>query len=367
MMRRLLILNGLAIIAVVCNHASGWGLTAMFWWVNLYRPVSSPNFSQYGSLPHLCLIAVKQLTLFSVPAFLFTSGYFVAYAVRGEQNQLSWKMVRIRISKLMVPYLIWSILIFIGDFLIHQVYSFKEYIWMLLSGGADIAYYYVIALVLLFLLSPLIVPLVKTRWIETLLISFIIQFGIIGLKNVIILGYKAPSWFQSILISDLFPGRYILYFTLGMVMCLQFQTIKRLLMDYKIIILISTFIMGSFAIISSEEFQTLLNGSLFGLNLIFSSLYALLFISGFLTFENVSFPLSKQLMEIGSKSFGIYLIHGEVLKFISKVIYHTLPFIFTHQLLYQVILISLSIILPIGMMKLIIKSPVRWSYNYLFG
>ena len=49
MNRKLFLLNGLAIQAVVANHASGWGITAMFWWAHRYLPVESPNFDQLGS------------------------------------------------------------------------------------------------------------------------------------------------------------------------------------------------------------------------------------------------------------------------------------------------------------------------------
>ena len=53
-----MLLNGLAILAVVFNHASGWGYTAMVYWADRYRPVTVPNFDQvwspsfYGLIDH---------------------------------------------------------------------------------------------------------------------------------------------------------------------------------------------------------------------------------------------------------------------------------------------------------------------------
>ena len=78
MRRQIPILRGLAILAVVYNHATGWGYTAMFWWADRYRQVGSlPNYDQMGSLPYYVLAVIQQLAQFSVPAFLFISGFFI--------------------------------------------------------------------------------------------------------------------------------------------------------------------------------------------------------------------------------------------------------------------------------------------------
>lgn len=112
MTKRLFLLNGLAILAVVCSHATGWGSIAMSPWADRYRLVVGPDYDQTGTLPYYMLLAMKCLMPFSVPAFLFVSGFFVAYAARGSQSALSWKMVIVRLRNLLVPYLIWSVVIF---------------------------------------------------------------------------------------------------------------------------------------------------------------------------------------------------------------------------------------------------------------
>jgi hypothetical protein len=75
MIKRLLYMNGLATIAVILFHASGWGFIAMFFWADQYRTVASPNFDLIGSLPYFALRVIEQIVSFGVPAFLFVSGF----------------------------------------------------------------------------------------------------------------------------------------------------------------------------------------------------------------------------------------------------------------------------------------------------
>jgi hypothetical protein len=46
MIKRMLYLNGLAVLTVILYHSSAWGFIGMFFWTDRYRPVSVPNFDQ---------------------------------------------------------------------------------------------------------------------------------------------------------------------------------------------------------------------------------------------------------------------------------------------------------------------------------
>ena len=96
MVRRLYLLTGIAIFAVVLNHAAGWGFTSMFWWVNRYSSLTPPNYDQVGSLSYYFLVVLKQITTFSVPAFLFVSGFFVTYAYKGVDHQSKFILKRLQ-------------------------------------------------------------------------------------------------------------------------------------------------------------------------------------------------------------------------------------------------------------------------------
>ena len=108
--KKLLILNGLAIIAVPLHHAAAYGLQAMFYWTDRYRPVSVPNFDQINSISYYVTTAIRQLDAFSVPAFLFISGYFIAFMARGEKSEVTWSLVTARVKTLLPPFLIWTVI-----------------------------------------------------------------------------------------------------------------------------------------------------------------------------------------------------------------------------------------------------------------
>jgi hypothetical protein len=93
MIRRLLYLNGLAILAVILFHTSGMGFIAMFAWTHRYLPVTVPNYDLFGSSAYYGLRVVEGIVVFSIPAFLFISGFFIAFATGRTKSKVSWEFV----------------------------------------------------------------------------------------------------------------------------------------------------------------------------------------------------------------------------------------------------------------------------------
>jgi fucose 4-O-acetylase-like acetyltransferase len=175
MVRRLYPLTGLAIIAVVLNHSAGWGFTDMFWWVNRYTSLTSPNFDKIGSLSYYFLVLLKQITTFSVPAFLFVSGFFVTYASKKSDNNS--KFITKRLQNLLITYVFWSCLIFIFDYSQATVHTPLSYLWALVTGNATPPYYYIPVICELYILSPWIVSLARIKWKLLLISSMLLQLG----------------------------------------------------------------------------------------------------------------------------------------------------------------------------------------------
>jgi hypothetical protein len=84
-----------------------------------------------------------------------------------------------------------------------------------------------------------------------------------------------------------------------------------------------------------------------------------------LAFENVRLP--GFLHQLGLDTLGIYLIHQTVLLVTPKIIYHALPFVLGIQAIYQPLLIAIAVGVPILLMWLIRKLPVRKYYRLIFG
>jgi len=366
MYRRLSTLYGLAILAVVISHTTGWGITAMFWWAHRYRPVTSPNFDQFGTLPYYILIILQQLSFFSVPAFIFGSGFFVAYASRGSSTQVSWKTIRSRLSYLLIPYLIWSVLIFSIDYLQGIKFQPIEYIYKLIFGQAVPPYYFIPVLCQLFLLSPFILPIVKKSPKFALIISGLFQL------IVLILHYNTLLKFLSIgayLVSfpEWFFGNWIFFFTLGSVAGTYITEFKLWITKLKWFSLFILFVFGCLQILESEFLYRLTGIDARGPEAITSSIYAFSFILVFFAFENIKIPFSRHLVQLGKYSYGIYLIHYSVLFFTARLIYHFAPIILGKVLIFQIFLIAVGLAFPLIMMILVEKSRGRKYYRYLFG
>lgn len=367
MKRQIPLLRGLAILAVVCNHATGWGYIAMFWWAHRYRQVGPlPNYDQLGSLPYYGLIIIQQLVLFSVPAFLFISGFFIAYAARGNPSMLSWRVVRARITNLLWPYLVWSLAIFVGDFLQGTSYSPVEYIRRLAAGKATGAYFFVPLLCQFYLLSPFIARWGKAKSGQLLLASALIQWTVTGLVYLRLFGVVLPDIRR---LSDWVFIWWASYFPLGVVCGFHLKLVRQWLSRFKWELLTATVALGALSIIESEMLYNLTQdyGWARGVSKLSTFLYAVAFILLFLAFDKISFPFTRTIDRIGIRSYGIYLLHPEVMEFAARVIYHIAPWLLAYQVLYQPVLVASSMGIPLLFMAGVAKSPARKFYRYLFG
>lgn len=338
----------------------------MVWWAHRYRPVTSPNYDQVGTLPYYGLIAIQQLATFSVPAFLFISGFFIAYAARGSQPTLSWKVVRARITNLLWPYLVWSLVIFVGDFLDGMSYSLLEYLRRLAVGGATGAYFFVPLLCQLYLLSPFIARWGKVRGSQLLLASALIQLTATGLLYLRLFGVVLPHVRR---LSDWMFFWWAFYLPLGVVCGFHFKLVKQWLSRFKWGLLMATIALGALSIIESEVLYNLTqdDGWAHGVSKFSTFLYAVTFILLFLAFDKISLPFTRTIDWIGARSYGIYLLHPKVMEFVARVICHIAPWLLAHQVLYQPVLVVSSMGIPLLFMAGVARSPAKKFYRYLFG
>jgi peptidoglycan/LPS O-acetylase OafA/YrhL len=372
MLKRMLLLNGLAIIGIVLSHSIKWANTAMFWWTDQYRPVAVPNYDQMNTASYFAMVVLQKVGVFAVPAFLFISGFFVAYAARGKST-LTWKMVGVRLKNLLIPYLIWSIIIFVVDFFQGTTYPPVEYLRRLLLCDAVPAYYYVFLLCQLYILSPLLAPFAKARSHLLLSISLIIFVAIVSLFYVKL--YSELAGIEMPFIDRLLalvPGRsflrFIFFFVMGMVSGFHLQRFKQWLQRFKWHLLTIAIVSAPLAIIETELIFQLTGmdwrGGIFTLT---GALYAISFILAFMAFDRVTIPFSKTIYELGLASFGIYLLHTTALEFFARVIRKLTPWLLAYQGVFMCVVTALAVAGPFLFMKLVSKSPLRKYHRYLFG
>ncbi len=371
MIRRLLILNGLAILGVILFHSSGWGFVAMFAWVHRYMPATTDTFAQAGGTAYYAFRLIEQLIVVSIPAFLFVSGFFIAFATGRTHKTVGWNIVGARIKNLLIPYLLWSLLAFaMGMVLDGRRLSPLAYVQLLLTGGATPAYYYVILLCQFYLFSPFLVPLAKKHWVLLLSVALVLQLAVQILQYPVILGLDVPSGMQPFVdrVPKWFFATRAFWFTLGVVFGFHLKTLKAWITRYKWVWLGLTVVTYVLGVIEWEMYikwsghigmahrETLLD-----------NVFSIAFIFAFFAFANVSILWSKQLGWLGGKSFGIYMAHVPVMEVTARAIYHLAPWLLAYQILFQPILIVLGLGIPLLLIVLMERSPARRYYQYVFG
>jgi peptidoglycan/LPS O-acetylase OafA/YrhL len=372
MNKRLLILSGLSIIAVVVNHASHKGFTAMFWWTDRYRAVTVPNYDQLGSLSYYGLVVAQKLSVFSVAAFFFISGVFIAYAALGSQSSISWVVVRRRVINLIPPFLIWSIIFLMARYVLGVRYTTGEIFSSIFTISYS-PYFFVPLLIVYYLISPFLAPLAKKSWKVLLLITaLILLFAVINSYANLLnwdtdVGSVSVRPLRKLLCHQFIE--YIFYFVLGLVCGFRLPQLNNQLVKIKWGLLVGVVLFGVFAAIEAEYvFRTTDNVTWRTKTLTFPTvLYIVSFIFCFLAFVQVKIPHSDFLIKLGTASLGIYLIQSIVMGFLPKITYHLAPLILGHQVIFQTVLVVVAIAIPLLMMTVTRRSPFRGYYRLFFG
>lgn len=338
-------------------HAVIYGFQVMFFWS------PTPDAESLGSPIYYLMLAIRQMSSFSIPAFIFVSGYFVAFLGTGEESKVKWDALFSRIKVLLIPFVLWTILNFV---LVSQI---PKTITELLRP-----YYYIPLVIQFYLLSPLLVPLAKKRWKLLLALAILLYVTLQTTQYLSVLRVDFPGR-QLILRATpiwFFPER-LFWFIFGIVFSLHlYPLLKPWLFRWRWLLLAATLLC---ALLSVVEYalvnQYVSPGTWLGPNFhgVMKELYSLGFLLTFAAFaEKTRLPYSSQLTELGVKSLGIYLANTPAIFVVSAIIYHKIPWILGQPLLYQAILFVFGLGVPLLLMSVSLRWPVtRPGYRYVFG
>jgi len=369
MTKRLLYLNGLAVLGVLTNHSVAWVYIALFWWTHRYSPVQSPNFDQLFGIPYYMMRSLEQLIIVSIPAFLAVSGFFVAFATRKGSDSPGWRFIGNRIRYLGIPYLIWSLITIVTNIFQGEEYTLLDFGRILLIGDATPAFYFVPLIIQLYLLSALLTHQAKKHWKPLLLLTGSIQFVVMVSKYVLILDLDTPiSPVLSLLTSGwFFPGN-LFWFTAGIVFGFHHTTLKPVLIRLRWILFGLWLALWGLGVLEWEVLLYTSGQDWIGpRETLVDNLYALVFLMGFIAFEGVKLPLDKEMGNLGSKSFGVYLAHSLILTFAARGIYHLLPQFLGLPVVFWFFLMVLGLSIPLVLMAVVKNSPLQRVYTYIFG
>ncbi len=306
--------RGVAIIAIVATH------------------VTSGSLADNGYL-----IAYHQLFHFGVPAFLFISGYWLSLKPINSLKDYEL-FLRKRLSRILIPYLVWSIVIIGYETIITADYNISLITYKLLTGRAIMPYYYVILTAQFYILTPLLQYLNrKPHGLVVILLFNCISLLAIYLSRAFNIFGFIPIWrpFYT----------WIIFYQLGL--WIGSREIKKIITPIINIYIIPALIL-SLLILEAETMFLLTKSD----NLEFSSnsikyssfLYSICVIFGFLCIREKLECWPKFLINLGRYSFGVLLIHIPILRMVFKMVPDNNS-IFLFQLVYHVIAVLVIILI----------------------
>jgi membrane-bound acyltransferase YfiQ involved in biofilm formation len=373
MTKRVFLLMGIAMLAVIVSHTAGFAQVALLEWRDRYRPATELSFDPFGSPQYYVLLCVRQLIVWAVPAFFFVSGFFVAYAAHGTRGAYTWKMAGRRVTDLLTPYLVWSGIWFVLDAFRGITFTPIEYLVKLVTGTADNygAYFFVIVLVQLYLLSPLLVPVARVRPRLVLLASALLQAATLGLQYWVYFASRSPALIAIVRATS--PSwllfHWAFFFPLGLVCGLEGARFRRWLGRCSPVILPATIVLGLAAIVEPEAIYRLTGvdwrWSLYSIS---ATCYSVGFILCFLAFDQAPIPFARAIQQIGRKSYPIYLIHMRAIHLVARLMYGFVPSLLAYQVtILSPILFASGLFIPLLIIASVAKSPARRYYRYVFG
>lgn len=358
-MRRLLFLNGLAAFSIATYHASAFGFSALFEWTDRYLPVTVPNYDQIGSPAYYALLFIRHLDGFAIPAFIFVSGFFLAFMARGNEKRLSWKLVFSRVKAFVPPFVLWTFFRFVilKDLpdSINEVFS---------------PYYYIVLITQFYLLSPFLISFGKISWKWLLLAGAILEISSDGLFLLNDLGISSPLLDQIRILLPLwaFPRR-IFWFVLGIAAGLNLTSFFGWIERNRKTLAIVSVILLALSLLEYQFFANLVGEQWLGPSFRgpASRIYGLTSILALMSFDFKGAPLYEQISWLGDRSFGIYMANIPSIYPIAIIMHHYFPWMLGNQLVYQLVLITAGLGIPLLLMGLMRASPARGYYKYVFG
>lgn len=340
MNRQYLALSGVAILLIVLNHAIHFGL--------IVAPIGG------GWL--IALNLVESLGTFAVPAFLFISGAFVAYSAA----QLSPAFVKSSLSRILWPYLIWSVAFFILELLAGVRQSPAGYVKNLLVGYP---YHFVPLLVFWYLASPVLVKWGKHRGLMLVLAVGLFQALLIFERYPHALGSDRvlPEWAHIVRVPVLFTSLsdWAIFFPLGLVFSMHDSALKPVMRRFMWPLLALTaalFVLG--VLHATRAVQAPWARAVAPVPLVV--LLPLI--------SRSSIPLLGFVEILGRRSYGIYLAHFVVINAAVLAASRMSPALASLTPAVAAVFLVGALLTPLLLMDaMTLVAPARRLYRYVFG
>jgi surface polysaccharide O-acyltransferase-like enzyme len=307
--------RGIAMIAVVAIHA-------------IYL----------GGFPYNAgFVCYRQLLNFAVPVLFFISGYWSSR--EPIESLAGYKtFLRKRLSRILGPYLFWSIIL-LGHLVIRTPdISGYTIIFKLLTGGACMAYYFIIVLAQLYILTPLLQYI--NRRLNVYGLILIAVFSIVVLFVLYLSRVFNVIWHLPI---GLPFYSWIIFYEIGIFMAGRGNEVRAGLKT-RFFIVFALLLSLAASMLEANILLTRYNNTISAnFNIKYSTfIYSVCVILIFIFNRKYFARMPKILSVIGYYSLGIYLIHVIVLGQVVNV-FKRFDAVCSIQPLYQLVLVATTL------------------------
>jgi len=341
-------LRGIAILLVILNHSIALSL------------VAAREFGARMPSPQAwaALQALQSLGLVAVPIFLFLSGSYLAYAVRGKDLVASYRTILLSLRHILVPYVLWSLGFYVLIFLLEgQTTSVFGYIKNLLVGYP---FEYVPLAVFCYLLAPFIVRAAEKSPGRLIAVIAIYQlFSAIVIKPGL-LGFALPEWARLLTIPGLRTtiALWAVFFPLGVVYSLHTVRLVPSLQRIGWLLVAGTAICYGTAVIGSlGPFDPAIPSLL-------TPVFAVLLLP---LIRRETIPAAGLLESVGRRAYGLYLTNLIFLSLALLGIQAGFPWLLGQLLLLAPLLFVLTTLVLQALMSAVERTPVPMVRRYVFG
>lgn len=286
-------LSGIAIFLIAVNHAIHFGLQV--------APVDGAALS--------ALIILQALGAFAVPAFLFISGAFLAYAA----SEFSVTLIKANLERILWPYVLWSLVFFGVVFVLAgERYSPSGYVKNLLVGYP---YHFVPLLAFCYVTAPALVWVARRAAAPLLIAIAAYQAALLAVRNPGVFGdwLVLPSWASLVAPPVLSTplSNWAIYFPLGLVLSLHAERVRPWLLRIRPAMLVLTAAVFVVGILNALELAWAPWAR-------FVAPLPLMFVLPVI--DRASIPMLQRAELLGRRSYGIYLVHFILLLALSSIL-----------------------------------------------
>ena len=294
--------------------------------MNAYQQLKDRNIQMFRGMaiiavvmihttpPGQCQIFCKPFINFAVAAFIFLSGYLT------KVDNDNWlKFYTRRISRVLVPYIIWTVIYSIPDI---RSAGMSALVKNLLCANATTTLYYIFVYIQFVLLTPLLGKLAKSPYRH--LGWLIAPLSVILFKYIPVFGGIELGKHIQLFWNDACLGWFTFYY-LGLILGNRIIDLKFNIRNLTILYCASLLLQMAEGYLWYKTDPAGCGSQLKLSSILSSSIFILLIYSVLLNRNHQ--PKSRLLCMIGDYSFGIYLVHMLILKWLQTLdFYNIIPY-----------------------------------------